>query len=218
MFKVLNKLLLRAGTANFIDAIAAAQPPVAAAQAAAARAGKPARVESRAHADRLLARTELPSWDVHMMGSNAVALGSELTNDGGGALLGNPHFPWLGINRFHAVHLTIPGRYDVMGSAIYGAPIVTIGFNRNIAWSHTVSTARRFVVRELTLAAGDPTAYVYDGETVPMTTDTVTVQVLQPDGTLAPVSHTFYSTSGGRCSSCHRSRSGPIPRATRSTT
>jgi acyl-homoserine-lactone acylase len=95
------------------------------------------------------------------------------------------------------VHLTIPGRYDAMGSGIYGSPIVTIGFNRHIAWSHTVSTARRFVIRELTLAAGDPTSYVYDGETVPMTTDTVTVEVLQPDATLVPVSHTFYSTQWG---------------------
>jgi acyl-homoserine-lactone acylase len=49
----------------------------------------------------------------------------------------------------------------------------------------------------LTLTAGDPTSYVYDGQDVPMTTDTVTVQVLQPDGSLAPVSHTFYSTQWG---------------------
>jgi acyl-homoserine-lactone acylase len=84
-----------------------------------------------------------------------------------------------------------------MGSAIYGAPLVTIGFNEDVAWSHTVSTARRFVLRELTLAPGDPTAYVYDGQLVPMTTDTVTVQVLQPDNSLAPVSHTFYSTQWG---------------------
>ncbi len=195
MIKVLTKLWLRAGVANFIDAIVAAGPPP---PLAAADSAKPAKaVASLAEAKRLLAQADLPEWDVNVMGSNAVALGSALTNDGRGALLGNPHFPWLGINRFHAVHLTIPGKYDAMGSAIYGAPLVTIGFNRHVAWSHTVSTARRFVIRELTLSAGDTTSYVYDGQDVPMTTDTVTVQVLQPDDSLAPVSHTFYSSQWG---------------------
>jgi acyl-homoserine-lactone acylase len=195
VLKTLTKLTLRAGVANFIDSIVGASPPAPLA-AATPTQPKPA-AKSLAEAQGLLAQTDLPQWNVHEFGSNAVALGSDLTNNGGGALLGNPHFPWFGISRFHAVHLTIPGRYDAMGSAIYGFPLVNIGFNQHVAWSHTVSTARRFVVRELTLAAGDPTAYVYDGDVVPMTTDTVTVQVLQPDDSLAPVSHTFYSTQWG---------------------
>jgi acyl-homoserine-lactone acylase len=152
---------------------------------------------SKADAERLLEQTDLPNWDIERNGSNAVALGSELTHDGGGALLGNPHFPWFGISRFHAVHLTIPGRYDAMGAAIYGFPLVNIGFNRHVAWSHTVSTARRFVVRELTLAPGDPTSYMYDGEVVSMTTDTVSVDVLQADGSLGQIDHTFYSSQFG---------------------
>jgi acyl-homoserine-lactone acylase len=195
LLKSLTKLTLRAGVANFIDAIVAASPPVP--LAAAESAPSQTAPANLAEARQLLARVDLPEWKANEFGSNAVALGSDLTNDGGGALLGNPHFPWLGINRFHAVHLTIPGRYNAMGCAIYGFPLVNIGFNKHVAWSHTVSTARRFVVRELTLAAGDPTAYVYDGNVVPMTAETVTVQVLQPDDSLAPVSHTFYSTQWG---------------------
>jgi acyl-homoserine-lactone acylase len=195
ILKVLTKLTLRAGVANFIPSLVGAAPPPT--LTAAESAPHAPALKSAAEAQRLLAQVDLPKWNVHEFGSNAVALGSDLTNDGGGALLGNPHFPWLGINRFHAVHLTIPGRYDAMGSAIYGFPLVNIGFNRHVAWSHTVSTARRFVLRELTLAPGDPTTYVYDGQNIPMTSDTVTVQVLQPDDSLAPVSHTFYSTQWG---------------------
>ena len=194
VLKVLNKLTLRAGVANFIDPIFGAQPP--AAVSAFSRAAPATRIESKADAQRLLEQTELPNWDIEEFGSNAVALGGELTEDGGGALLGNPHFPWFGISRFHAVHLTIPGRYDAMGAAIYGFPLVNIGFNRDVAWSHTVSTARRFAIRELTLAQNDPTSYVYDGDVVPMTTETVTVDVLQPGG-LAQVTHTFYSSQFG---------------------
>jgi acyl-homoserine-lactone acylase len=198
MLKVLTKLTLRAGVANFIGALVGAAPPPATTAAIDGKKAPPAApVGSAAEAQRLLAQTDLPTWDVHAFGSNAVALGRDLTNDGRGALLGNPHFPWFGISRFHAVHLTIPGRYDAMGAAIYGFPLVNVGFNRFVAWSHTVSTARRFAVRELTLAAGDPTSYVYDGDVVAMTTETVTVEVLQPDDSLAPVSHTFYLTQFG---------------------
>jgi acyl-homoserine-lactone acylase len=218
MLKVLAKLTLRAGTANFILSIAGAQPPMAlagvegaamdsavssaatnttykATDKAATNAATNV-IASMAEAEQLLARTQLPDFSVERFGSNAVALGEELTG-GAGALLGNPHFPWFGIERFYAVHLTLPGRYDVMGSAIYGFPLVNIGFNKNVAWSHTVSTGRRFVVRELQLADGDPTAYVYDGEVVPMTTETVSIEVLLPDESLASFPHTFYLTQFG---------------------
>src|SRR5690606_31140347 len=35
------------------------------------------------------------------MGSNALACGKELTENGRGLLLGNPHYPWHGGSRFH---------------------------------------------------------------------------------------------------------------------
>jgi acyl-homoserine-lactone acylase len=44
------------------------------------------------------------------LGSNAWAFGKEVTANGSGMLLGNPHFPWAGVNRFWQVHLTIPGQ------------------------------------------------------------------------------------------------------------
>jgi acyl-homoserine-lactone acylase len=125
-----------------------------------------------------------------------VALGSELTG-GAGALLGNPHFPWRGIERFYSVHLTIPGRYDAMGASIYGFPLVNIGFNRHLAWSHTVSTARRFVVRELALAPGNPTAYIYEGQVVQMQPEVTTIDVANGAGGTFPFSHTFYQTQFG---------------------
>ena len=84
MLKVLNKLTLRAGVDNFIDPIIGAQPPAAA--SAFLRAAPPMRIESEADAQRLLEQTEVPSWDIEDFGSNAVALGGELTNDGSGAL------------------------------------------------------------------------------------------------------------------------------------
>jgi acyl-homoserine-lactone acylase len=66
-----------------------------------------------------------------------------------------------------------------------------------MAWTHTVSTARRFGYHELQLATGDPTTCVYDGQVRPMTRREITVDVRQPDGTVAPVSRTLYETHFG---------------------
>ena len=89
--------------------------------------------------------------DVETIGSNAVAFGKELTDNGRGILLGNPHYPWQGASRFHLAHLTLPGELDVMGVGLIASPRIAIGFTSEIAWSHTVSTALRFTMFRLDL-------------------------------------------------------------------
>ncbi|NRQ34729.1 peptidase S45 [Nonomuraea sp. NN258] len=101
-------------------------------------------------------------------GSNGWALGKEATRAGTGMLLADPHFPWRGIRRFYQVHLTIPGVLDVAGGSLYGTPVVQIGHNASVAWTHTVSHAQRFALYRLTLVPGDPTSYLVDGRPEPM--------------------------------------------------
>ena len=96
-------------------------------------------------------------------------------------LLGNPHFPWDGPERFYQAHLTIPGEINVAGASLFGAPIINIGHTDNFAWSHTVSTAYRFTPFELKLVPGDPHHYLYNGQPRAMIADNVTVQVRNPD-------------------------------------
>jgi acyl-homoserine-lactone acylase len=199
--KVLRKLLVRASTGNFVTSLVAASPPAPAVAAADEAVPEPllahAGVASGTiDAVPLIDPAELPDFSPERFGSNAVGLGGDLTG-GAGALLGNPHFPWAGIERFYAVHLTIPGRYDVMGASIYGFPLVNIGFNRHLAWSHTVSTARRFVLRELTIVPSQPTSYLVDGHVVAMQPEAVSVDVRQADGSVLPLSHTFWQTKYG---------------------
>ncbi|HYH33751.1 MAG TPA: penicillin acylase family protein, partial [Nocardioides sp.] len=94
-------------------------------------------------------------------GSNATAVGGRRTTTGKGMLLGNPHFPWRGRYRFTQQHLTIPGRYDVAGASLIGSPVVNIGWNQDVAWSHTVSTAYRFTPYEYRIASPlTPTTYL----------------------------------------------------------
>ena len=185
LMRVYYALTLRASSENQLVSIVAAQPPVPSLTAAGSPAAPAIDIASFQRPESL------------GIGSNAVALGREATESGRGMLLGNPHFPWQGTERFYEVHLTVPGQLDVMGASLFGVPVVNIGFNKDVAWSHTVSTAVRFTPYALRLAPGDPTAYLYDGQTRHMTTQIVTVEARQADGTIVPRTHVFYRTHFG---------------------
>jgi acyl-homoserine-lactone acylase len=131
------------------------------------------------------------------IGSNAVGLGSAATSNGRGLVLGNPHFPWDGTERFYEAHATIPGKVNVIGGSLFGVPAVLIGHTNGLAWSHTVSTAFRFTPFELQLMPGSATTYLYDGVPHKMTADKVTIQVKQGDGSVGPMTRTLYSSLQG---------------------
>ena len=130
-------------------------------------------------------------------GSNAIAVGRDLSRTGKGLLLANPHQPWSGTTSFYQVHLTIPDTYDVAGAALHGLPVVGIGFNRNIAWTHTVAFSTRFTLYELQLNPNNRLQYLYDGSYRDMTAETVSVQVKLADGSTEERQRTFYSTHFG---------------------
>ncbi len=109
--------------------------------------------------------------------SNAWAFGGDYSASGGGMLMANPHFPWEGPLRFWEVQLTVPGELDVYGAQLVGLPAVGIGFNKDVAWSHTVSDGNRFTAYKLTMAPGDPTSYVKDGVNKALTSEDVTIDV-----------------------------------------
>ncbi|MGL4314749.1 MAG: penicillin acylase family protein [Sphingomonas sp.] len=127
-------------------------------------------------------------------GSNGWAFGSAVTESGKGVVVGNPHFPWNGPARFWQLHVTIPGKLDVMGATIAGGPTVTLGFNKDVAWTHTVTAAQHFTVFELKLDPANPLAYQVDGKTEAMRPIKVTVPM--PAGE-APVTRTLYATRYG---------------------
>ncbi len=190
---------VQAATAALADAVLGAKPPAPTAALAApvdladaaASLAVPVDLADAAAAMREAGLLDAP------LGSNAWAFGRDTTANGSGLLLGNPHFPWAGVNRFWQAHLTIPGSLDVMGVGIGSFPGVTIGFNKDVAWSHTVSTGKRFTLHELTLVAGDPTSYVVDGQPVKMTSRTVSAQVPAADGTTQAKTQTVWATRWG---------------------
>ena len=201
LMRLIRRLAVEASGINFIDAMYAAQPPAVVTGAAAPRV-KPATQMART-AKQILAATDGPLSKAHWddmrerFGSNALALGSESTDTGRGMLLGNPHFPWFGILRLQQAHLTIPGKMDAMGAGVGGAPVLIIGFNNEFAWTHTVNTSVHYTLYALQLDPANPTRYVYDGQARDMARKTLTVQVLQSNGTVAPVTRDYYSSSHG---------------------
>ncbi|RMP64710.1 hypothetical protein ALQ18_02253 [Pseudomonas marginalis pv. marginalis] len=182
--KLTRRLLVEGGVGQFAEALVGAAPP----QATAA-------VPSNTKAFELAAANQQRfSLD---RGSNAVAVGRDRSFNGRGMLLANPHFPWVGGMRFYQMHLTIPGQLDVMGAALPGLPVINIGFNQHVAWTHTVDTSKHFTLYRLTLDPKDATRYLLDGKSLPLEQTRVTVKAKQPDGSLKDVTHTVYSSQFG---------------------
>jgi len=142
-----------------------------------------------------VALAELP--DAMTMLSNGWAIGRERSANGGGLLLANPHYPWVGANRFWEKHLTIPGQLDVYGVNLLGVPGVAIGFTRDVAWTHTVSAGERYTAYALQLVPGQPTTYIYDGVQRAMTVRDVEIDVRREDGSLQKVSRRVYFSHHG---------------------
>ena len=188
LYKVYLGLLGLAGGNNF-EGDLAYEPP-----APQVAANGPSPMPDRAGVAAVL---EPLQAEIRGLGSNAVAVGKQLSDGRRGQLLVNPHFPWRGELRFYQLHVTIPGVVDTMGAALFGSPVPNIAFNRHVAWSHTVSTASRFVLRLMELDPSDPTVYLLDGEPRAMTPVTVSTRVLRDDGTLETVERTFYETEWG---------------------
>ncbi len=131
------------------------------------------------------------------LASNGWALGKDLAASRKGMLVANPHYPWVGANRFWEKHLVIPGKLNVYGVSLIGGIGVSIGFNKDIAWTHTVSAGKRFTAFSLDLVPGKPTAYRYGNEEREMTRRNVTVEVKQADGTLARQERTVWFSHQG---------------------
>lgn len=139
----------------------------------------------------------IPSKDYGDLGSNGWGLGKDKTENGKGILLANPHFPHTGNLRFWQSQITIPGVLNVIGSGLQGLPgIINIGYNDNLAWTHTVSTSRRFIVYKLELANNNRQQYLLDGEAKNIEKKTYYVEVKAGNSSIILSKDFYYSHHG----------------------
>lgn len=181
-----RSVTLLASGARVVDYIASAQPP-----------GSEAGGEPAAGTEETTASFAGSARGSEPLASNAWAIGGERSAGGGGMLVGNPHFPWQGELRFSEVQLTTDDGMNVYGAMLLGLPGVGIGFTDGVAWSHTVSAGNRFTAYEMTLDPADPTSYMMDGKSTPMTSKEITIDVLGDDGKTTEETRTYWSTEFG---------------------
>ena len=149
LYANLNDITLFASAGNLIDPIATAQPPDT---THSTRPTPP--LDTATRRDAAATPTDDQPGQQRLGDRRA---GSET---GGGMLIANPHFPWEGEKRLWESQLTLTtGELNVYGVGLTGVPGVLIGFNENVAWTHTVSAGYRMTLYELSLTPGDPTSY-----------------------------------------------------------
>lgn len=73
--------------------------------------------------------------------SNNWAVGPRRSANGHALLAGDPHLDLTLPSIWYEAHLVVPGKLDAYGVTIPGAPFIVIGFNRDVAWSLTNTSA-----------------------------------------------------------------------------
>jgi acyl-homoserine-lactone acylase len=193
LMRLMRRLAIEYSGGLIIEALYAAEPPSGTNKATSSTSSR-AIGHAPGYASRLDAYFKRSA---PRAGSNGVALGASATESGAGLLLANPHLAWKTAFRFYQMHLTIPGKVDVMGASLSGFPGINLGFNQNVAWTHTDNTSSHFTLYALQLDPADPTRYVVDGRTKSMIRKELSVEVAGADGTTSVARHTYYFSDYG---------------------
>jgi acyl-homoserine-lactone acylase len=128
-------------------------------------------------------------------GSNGWAIAPSHSASGNALLVANPHQPWSDLGLWIEAQLVSP-EVSVYGAALVGSPVLGIGFNEYLGWTHTVNTHDGWDLYRLTLSE-DGQSYLYDGEERPFDMREETIQVRQEDGTRESVPLTIRNSVQG---------------------
>lgn len=173
-------------------AVFAATPPELTAQAHSPAHRK--RVPTELDRERFIA--SIPPPLTPKIGSNSYAIGGDASQTGAGIVLDNPHLYWDSASYFMA-HQTMGDELDMMGTLTAGHPFMQRGFNKDIAWSHTISYGYRFMLYELELNPENPLQYLYDGKIWDIEPTTVSAEYVDANGEVQVLNKTFYSSHLG---------------------
>ena len=130
-----------------------------------------------------------------IVGSNNWAVSPARSASGHALLAGDPHLELTLPSIWYEAHLVVPGALDTYGVGFPLAPIIPIGFNREMAWTMT-NTGNDVVdfYREVVDDSTAPTRYMLDGQWAELRTRVETYR--DPNGGTVAVD-TFYATHRG---------------------
>lgn len=133
------------------------------------------------------------AWKSSDAGSNAIAIAPSKSASGNAMLIINPHLPWSDYFLWFEAHLNTTG-FKAYGVSLIGMPSVTMAFNDNLGWAHTVNPIDASDRYELTLKGEN---YILDGKSVPFEKRNTTIKVLQKNGEYLEKNYEFlYSQHG----------------------
>lgn len=126
-------------------------------------------------------------------GSNSIAIAPSKSASKNAMLLTNPHLPWSDYFLWFEAHLNTKG-FTAYGVTLVGMPSLTMAFNNNLGWAHTVNPIDASDRYELKLQED---GYLLDGKIIPFERKTVTIKIKQDDGSLQEQKEEFkYSEHG----------------------
>lgn len=126
------------------------------------REKKPDRIADGNLEERSLVSSGGEIW--RPVGSNAFAISPLRTADGSTFFSSNSHQPWHGPFAWYEAHIHSEEGWDMVGGLFPGMPVIALGHNRHLGWSHTVNDPDLIDVYELEINPADPNQYWFDGE------------------------------------------------------
>ncbi len=115
-----------------------------------------------------------PASDVIEEGSNAWAFSPQRTRSGRAILVRNPHLAWNA--GYYEAHVMVPGVLEFYGDFRIGGPFTVIGgFNRYLGWATTNNAPDNDEVYALDVDSTQVDHYLFDGTSVPLERELVTV-------------------------------------------
>lgn len=127
--------------------------------------------------------------------SNNWVVSPKRSANGHALLAGDPHLELTLPSIWYEAHIVVPGQLDVYGVTIPGAPFIIIGFNRDVAWTITNTSAD--VLDFYTEQVDDslrPKNHMLDGALMPVTSR---VEVYRDGRGKAVATDTLYFTQRG---------------------
>ena len=130
-----------------------------------------------------------------VLGSNNWAIGPSRSAEGHAILAGDPHLDFSLPSIWYEAHLVVPGELDVYGVTMPGIPAITIGFNRDVAWSFTNTGSDVMdLYRETVDDIDHPQSYRLDGEWRPFNQRIETYR--NPNGSVLAVDTILHTHRG----------------------
>ncbi len=141
-------------------------------------------------------RVDLPKSDA-TRGSNAYAINAKRTIDNKPYFCSNTHMPLEGSFGWYEAHLTSDEGLNIAGALFPLSPVILLGANENIAWTHTINKTDLVDVYQLEINPDNPDQYKLDDKWVDLEKTKAHFNVKIPTGIKLGVNKHFYKTKFG---------------------